>query len=119
MFMFINAVVIKAYSKFIFTWEQNCSSQAMEEIIMDSFTYKTNGVCSKEINISIENGVLTNVSFKSGCNGNLQGIGRLVQGMTVDDVINKLEGINCNGKVLHADQLSKALKEHILKTRGQ
>lgn len=87
---------------------------------MDSFTYKTNGVCSKEINISIENGVLTNVSFKSGCNGNLQGIGRLVQGMTVDDVINKLEGINCNGKGTSCpDQLSKALKEHILKTRGQ
>lgn len=82
---------------------------------MNTFTYKTNGVCSKEINISVENGVLTHVSFKSGCDGNLQGIGKLVQGMTVYDVIKKLEGINCNGKGTSCpDQLSKALKEHIL-----
>lgn len=86
-----------------------------KEFIMESFTYKTNGVCSKEINITIENGILTQVSFKSGCNGNLQAIGRLVQGMTVEDVIKKLEGITCNGNGTSCpDQLSKALKEHIL-----
>ena len=83
---------------------------------MESFTYKTTGVCSKEIYISIENGKLTHVSFKSGCNGNLQGIGRLVEGMAVEDVIKKLEGINCNGKSTSCpDQLTKALKEQLHK----
>jgi len=87
---------------------------------MESFTYKTNGVCSKEINISIENGILTHVSFKSGCNGNLRGIERLILGMAVDDVIKKLEGIDCNGKGTSCpDQLSKALKEYILQIRDK
>ncbi len=81
---------------------------------MESFTYITKGVCSKEIYISIDNGVLTHVSFKSGCDGNLQGIGRLVEGMPVGVVIKKLEGINCKQKGTSCpDQLTKALKEYI------
>ena len=78
---------------------------------MKSFTYVTKGVCSKKINISIENGILIDVAFESGCNGNLQGISRLVQGMNIDDVINKLNGIDCRGKGTSCpDQLSKALQ---------
>ena len=81
-------------------------------IFMKSFTYTTKSVCSKEIYISIDNGIIAHVSFKSGCNGNLQGIGKLVEGMAVEDVIKKLEGINCNGKGTSCpDQLTKALKE--------
>lgn len=81
-------------------------------IRLETYTYKTIGTCSKEINITIEDGILTHVSFKSGCNGNLQGISRLVEGMPVDEVIEKLSGINCNGKGTSCpDQLSKALME--------
>jgi len=78
---------------------------------MKSFTYFTKGVCSRKINIRIENGVLMDVAFEAGCNGNLQGISKLVQGMNIDDVINKLNGIDCRGKGTSCpDQLSKALQ---------
>ncbi|NLY17683.1 MAG: TIGR03905 family TSCPD domain-containing protein [Clostridiaceae bacterium] len=81
---------------------------------MDSFTYITKGTCSKEIKITIDNGIITGISFKSGCNGNLQGISKLVTGMSVDEVIKRLEGIDCNGKGTSCpDQLSRALKEYI------
>ena len=54
--------------------------------------YKTSGVCSKEISYDIdENGCIHNVSFLGGCNGNLKGIGSLVEGMKVEDVIARLE----------------------------
>lgn len=77
-------------------------------------TYKTHGVCSKEISFSIENGKLKDVHFLSGCNGNLQGICRLVEGMEVNEVIHKLKGINCNGKGTSCpDQLARALEESI------
>ncbi|MEN6316410.1 MAG: TIGR03905 family TSCPD domain-containing protein [Clostridiaceae bacterium] len=79
---------------------------------METYTYKTKGTCSKEIDISIEDGILTHVSFMSGCNGNLQGICRLVEGMPVDTVIEKLSGINCGSKGTSCpDQLTKALME--------
>lgn len=81
---------------------------------MDVITYKTKGVCSKEINISIQDGVITAVSFKSGCNGNLSAISKLVEGMTVESVIKSLEGIDCKGKGTSCpDQLSKALQEYL------
>lgn len=74
-------------------------------------TYKTSGVCSKKIDFEIEDGKLRNVSFTGGCHGNLQGIGRLVEGMGVDEVISKLEGIRCGFKNTSCpDQLAKALK---------
>lgn len=83
---------------------------------METYTYTTKGVCSREINISIEDGILTKVSFKSGCNGNLQGISRLVEGMPVELVIEKLNGIDCGGKGTSCpDQLTKALKEILQK----
>lgn len=76
------------------------------------YSYKTSGVCSNTINLEIKNNILENVDFVGGCAGNLLGIGQLVKGMSVDDVINKLKGINCKGKGTSCpDQLSKALLE--------
>lgn len=77
-------------------------------------TYKTKGVCSQLINFDIVDGKLTNVSFVGGCNGNLQGIGRLVEGMEVNEAIKRLEGIHCGFKNTSCpDQLAQALKETI------
>jgi len=77
-------------------------------------TYKTSGVCSREINFEIDETTNTvrAVQFKGGCSGNAGGISRLVVGMTVDDVIRKLEGIPCDTRATSCpDQLAKALKE--------
>ena len=79
---------------------------------MARFTYKTKGTCSREIGFDIEGNIVKNVSFFMGCNGNTQGISKLVEGMTVDEVIKRLEGIDCGGRGTSCpDQLAKALKE--------
>ena len=76
------------------------------------YTYKTKGTCAREISFEVEDGKIKNVSFFGGCNGNLQGIGALVEGMEFDEVIDKLEGIKCGFKPTSCpDQLAKALKE--------
>ncbi len=73
--------------------------------------YKTKGVCSQMINFDVVDGKVTNVSFLGGCNGNLQGIGRLVEGMDVNEAISRLEGIRCGFKNTSCpDQLAQALK---------
>jgi uncharacterized protein (TIGR03905 family) len=77
-------------------------------------TFKTSGVCSSEISFEIDEttNTLRAVHFKGGCSGNAGGISRLVVGMTVDDVIRKLEGIPCGVRATSCpDQLAKALKE--------
>ncbi len=77
------------------------------------FTYKTKGVCSRLIEFEIENDKLTDVRFSGGCNGNLKGIGKLVEGMSVEEAISRLEGITCGFKSTSCpDQLAKALKEY-------
>lgn len=74
-------------------------------------TYKTKGTCSRSIEFDVENGILQNVRFKDGCDGNLQGISNLVKGMKIEDVIERLRGIDCGGKGTSCpDQLSKALE---------
>lgn len=74
--------------------------------------YKTSGTCSSAIDFEVEDGIVRNVKFIGGCNGNTQGISKLVEGMPVDEVINRLEGIRCGFKSTSCpDQLSKALKE--------
>ena len=74
-------------------------------------SYKTNGVCSRTINIEIDNGIVKSVQFEGGCNGNTKGISALVEGMEVEDVITRLEGIKCGFKGTSCpDQLAKALK---------
>ena len=76
--------------------------------------YKTTGTCSKQIHFSLENGIVHNVKFDGGCNGNLQGIGRLVEGMKVEDVMARLKGISCNGRPTSCpDQLAQALEQAI------
>ena len=74
--------------------------------------YKTSGVCAAAIDFEVEDGRVKNVKFIGGCNGNTQGISKLVEGMMVDEVISRLEGIKCGFKSTSCpDQLSKALKE--------
>ena len=74
------------------------------------FTYETSGVCSSKIDIEISNDIIQSVKFTGGCNGNLSGIGQLVKGMKVDDVIDRLNGVLCGNKSTSCpDQLSKAL----------
>ncbi|MCR5222211.1 MAG: TIGR03905 family TSCPD domain-containing protein, partial [Lachnospiraceae bacterium] len=61
-------------------------------------TYTTKGTCSKQISFELNDGVISNVSFVGGCNGNLQGVSRLVEGQRAEDVIGRLEGIRCGMK---------------------
>ena len=73
-------------------------------------TYKTKGTCSRQIEFDVEDGVLKNVRFIGGCDGNLTGISTLVKGMKVSDVIEKLKGIDCGGRGTSCpDQLTRAL----------
>lgn len=76
------------------------------------YEYKTKGTCSQKIFFEIEDGKVKNVQFLGGCNGNLQGLSKLVEGMNVADVIERIEGIRCGMKPTSCpDQLAKALKE--------
>lgn len=76
------------------------------------FEYKTKGTCSQRILFEIEDGIVKNVQFIGGCNGNLKGIGSLVEGMGVDTVIARLEGTTCGMKATSCpDQLATALKK--------
>ena len=74
--------------------------------------YKTSGTCSREIHFEVVEGKITGVKFVGGCNGNLQGISKLVEGMDVNEAISSLEGISCNGRPTSCpDQLARALKQ--------
>lgn len=75
--------------------------------------YIPKGVCSRQINIEVEDGIVKDVEYIGGCNGNLKGISLLVKGMKVEDVIDKLGNIKCGMKNTSCpDQLAKALKEN-------
>ncbi len=81
---------------------------------MEHITYKTQGVCSRQIDIDIENGVIVNAGFTGGCSGNTQGVAALVIGMTVDEAIKRLRGIKCGPRPTSCpDQFAIALEEHI------
>ncbi len=74
-------------------------------------TYRTEGTCSRIIEFDVEGDVLKSVRFVGGCDGNLQGISQLASGMKVSDVIERLRGIDCDGKGTSCpDQLSRALE---------
>ena len=76
------------------------------------YQYQTEGTCSKFIEFEVEDGILHHVQFFGGCNGNLQGISKLVEGMPVADVIAKLRGISCSGGPTSCpDQLATALQK--------
>jgi uncharacterized protein (TIGR03905 family) len=79
---------------------------------MAKFLYRTEGVCSSEIAFEVEDDIVKNVRFTRGCNGNTQGIAKLVEGMKVDDVIAKLKGTQCGARGTSCpDQLARALEE--------
>lgn len=74
------------------------------------YTYKTKGVCSQMITFEVEENKVWNVQFFGGCNGNLKGIAALVDGMDIDEVISRVEGIRCGMKNTSCpDQLAQAL----------
>ncbi len=81
---------------------------------MDKFTYQTSGVCSRSINIEIENGIINKVEYIGGCHGNTQGVAALIRGMRVEEAIDRLSGIDCRGRGTSCpDQLSRALREYL------
>ena len=76
------------------------------------YNYRTKGTCSSNIELEVEDGIIKDIAFWGGCNGNLQGISRLVKGMPVEEVIKKLEGVRCGMRSASCpDQLCKALHE--------
>ncbi|MBR3888442.1 MAG: TIGR03905 family TSCPD domain-containing protein [Clostridia bacterium] len=76
------------------------------------YEYKTNGTCSTKIEFEIIDGLVRNVKFTGGCNGNLKAIAALVEGMPKEKVIEILRGIDCRGKGTSCgDQLARALEE--------
>ena len=75
-------------------------------------TYRPRGVCSQLMRVEIENGIVKQVEVNGGCDGNLQGISRLIVGMDAKEAISRMEGIRCGFKATSCpDQLSKALRE--------
>ncbi|WP_165251782.1 TIGR03905 family TSCPD domain-containing protein [Adlercreutzia sp. ZJ304] len=79
---------------------------------MSEYTYKTRGVCARQIDFEIDGDVLRNVRFTGGCDGNLRAISKLVDGMPVDNVASLLEGNTCGPKSTScADQLAQAIKQ--------
>ncbi len=79
------------------------------------YSYKPRGVCTKQIDFEIENGVLSAVTFRGGCPGNTQGVAALAVGRSVEEVVGKLRGIRCHGKSTSCpDQLASALEQALL-----
>ena len=78
-----------------------------------TFSFTPRGVCSRKINIEIsDDGIIENVQFTGGCNGNTSGISALVRGMKAEEAISRLENIDCNGRGTSCpDQLARALKQ--------
>ncbi len=77
-----------------------------------NYKYKTRGTCSREISFELENGIVKNVSFYGGCNGNLKGISALVEGKKAEEIIPLIKGIKCGFKPTSCpDQLASALQE--------
>ena len=80
---------------------------------MEKITYIPRGVCSRKIDIEIEDGIIISAKYTGGCAGNTQGVAALVAGMSVDEAINRLSGIRCGFKATSCpDQLATALKEY-------
>lgn len=80
------------------------------------YKYRTSGTCSREISFEVVDGLIHNVRFLGGCNGNTQGVSALVEGRDVQEVIKLLEGIKCGPRSTSCpDQLAKALKNALVK----
>lgn len=77
--------------------------------------YTTQGVCSRQISFDVVDDRVVNVKFNGGCNGNTQGLSKLIEGMEVDEVIKRVEGITCGARPTSCpDQLARALKQYKL-----
>ena len=77
-----------------------------------TFQYTPRGVCSRRMTFEIENGIVTDLKVEGGCNGNLKGISSLVEGLPVEEVIERLSGINCGGRGTSCpDQIAQALEK--------
>lgn len=77
-----------------------------------TYEYRTRGVCSAKITFDLNDGIVSNVRFMGGCNGNLKGISQLVDGMKAEDIIKKIKGTKCGFKNTSCpDQLAVALEE--------
>ena len=80
---------------------------------MNHYTYKTAGVCSRQIDIDIEGNTVVKVVFTGGCSGNTQGVAALIAGMNIDEAISRIEGIHCGPRPTSCpDQLAQALEQH-------
>ena len=78
------------------------------------YSYKPHGVCARGISFDIEDNIVKNIKFSGGCSGNTQGVAKLAEGMTTDEIINRLAGIRCGFKGTSCpDQLAKAVAEAI------
>ena len=69
-----------------------------KDIKMEHITYKTQSVCSRSIDIDVEDGIIVSVKFNGGCAGNTQGVASLLKGMKIEEAIERLEGIRCGFK---------------------
>lgn len=80
---------------------------------MKTIEYIPKGVCSRKIDIEVDGDTVKSVRFTGGCSGNTQGVASLVKGMKVEEVIKRLQGIDCGGRGTSCpDQLAKALSEN-------
>ncbi|GHU91155.1 TSCPD domain-containing protein [Clostridia bacterium] len=79
--------------------------------------YKTKGTCAKRIFFTIENNVISDIRFESGCDGNLKAVSSLADGLTAEELLKRCEGIDCDGRGTScADQLAKAVRANLSKT---
>ena len=79
---------------------------------MERIEYRTQGTCSRQVNVEVDGGVITSCDFVGGCSGNTQGVAALVVGMKIEDAIKKLKGIKCGFKPTSCpDQLARALEK--------
>ena len=76
------------------------------------FTYKCNGTCSTQIDLEIQDGIITFCKFTRGCKGNTEGLARSVIGQNAEDIASRLEGIECRGNTSCPDQLAKAIRAY-------
>lgn len=78
---------------------------------MKKFTYRTKGTCSSQIELELDGNVVHNVKFTGGCDGNLKAIPKLVEGMTVEEIENRISGVRCGFRDTSCgDQLAKACR---------
>ncbi len=81
---------------------------------MEHITYKPQGVCSRQVDIDVEDGVIVAVKYTGGCSGNTQGVGALLVGMKVEEAIKRLKGIHCGPRPTSCpDQTARALEQYL------